>query len=120
MRLTEFDLESQGAVWLNGRDYGLEGRVLATCVALLLAAVVWVRPGRQTSERMFWEADDSQASEPGRVASTLLGDLPGGYRDSGAASEDRSTDSGAARRVVRNLNAEFGTSRVQITRSKKP
>ena len=80
----------------------------------------WVHPGRQTSERMFWEADDSQASEPGSVASTLLGDLPGGYRDSGAASEDRSTDSGAARRVVRNLNAEFGTSRVQITRSKKP
>ncbi len=97
MRLTELNFEPRGTGWLVGGDYGLEGGVLATCMVVLLAAVVWVRPKPGGPERVFWDAANSEASEPVSIGGSLLGDLPGRNLDSGGAGKHREVDGGAAR-----------------------
>ena len=56
MRLTELNLDLRGAEWLTGGDYGFEGGLLATGMALALSASVWMLPVQRPAARMFWDA----------------------------------------------------------------
>lgn len=89
IRLTDLNLEPRGVDWLSGGDYGLEGGVLATGVALALAAVVWAWPGPRGTRPLYWHR---AAPAPVRPAGgSLFGDSP---VDGGASRRDREgTDS---------------------------
>lgn len=63
IRLTELNLESRAAAWLTGGNYGLEGGVLATCMALVLAVALWCLPVRKNSPRMLWETRHTERFE---------------------------------------------------------
>ncbi len=56
IRLTGLNLDLHGVEWLNGGSYGMEGGAMASCAALLLAAVVWFLRGRRATPRTLWEA----------------------------------------------------------------
>ena len=74
--LTEFHLEPRGTAWLYGGDYGLEGGILATGVALVLAAVVWAWPGPRGTKPLYWHRA-ATTSNPSRSADgSLFRDLP--------------------------------------------
>lgn len=60
IRLTGLNMESRSAAWLAGGGYGLEGGVLATGAALLLAAALWLLPRPKLEAQMLWERQDSQ------------------------------------------------------------
>ncbi len=79
IRLTELNLEPRMADWLTGGVYGLEGGVLATCMALLLAAAIWLLPQRADSAAMLWE--QKAAGSPNDVEAT--GSLPDYQPDNG-------------------------------------
>ena len=84
IRLTDLNLEPRGADWLSGGDYGLEGGVLATGVALALAAVVWAWPGPRGTRPLYWHR---AAPAPVRSAGgSLFGDSP---VDGSASRRDR-------------------------------
>ncbi len=55
IRLTELNLELRGEEWLTGGKYGLEGGVLASGAALVLAAAVWWLPRRRSEGPLLWE-----------------------------------------------------------------
>ena len=79
MRLTELNLELRGEEWLAGGGYGLEGGVLASAMALLLAAAVWWLPRRGFSGRLLWEtAGDAPDIEGKGPAAGPLGIAAGG------------------------------------------
>ena len=99
IRLTDLNFESRGAEWLAGGDYGLEGGVLATCMAILLAGIVWARPWWRGPQRMFWEAPGTGAPQKAGSLGTLFGDLPGRGGHSGGAREDGKADGGTAHRT---------------------
>ena len=99
IRLTEFNFESRGAGWLTGGDYGLEGGVLATCMAVLLAGIVWARPRWRGAEQMFWEALSSGGPETAGVVGAMPSGLSGRDPDPGDAREDRNADGDAAHRT---------------------
>lgn len=76
IRLTDLQLEPRGADWLSGGDYGLEGGILATGVALALAAVVWAWPGPRGARPLYWHRA-APAPAPARPAGeSLFRDLP--------------------------------------------
>ena len=99
IRLTDLNFESRGAEWLAGGGYGLEGGVLATCMAVLLAGIVWACPRWRGPERMFWEAPGTGGSQTAGSLDTLLGDLPGRGGHSGGAYKDGEADGGTAHRT---------------------
>ena len=99
IRLTDLNFESRGAGWLAGGDYGLEGGVLATCMAVLLAGIVLARPRWRGPERMFWEGPFEGRAETAGGADTMLGNLSGRGGDSGGAGEDGNADGDTAHRA---------------------
>ena len=79
MRLTELNLELRGEEWLAGGAYGLEGGVLASVAALVLAAAVWWLPRGGFSGRLLWETGEDPAGSAGeRPAAGPLGIAAGG------------------------------------------
>lgn len=97
IRLTELNLESRTAAWLAGGDYGLEGGVLATGMALVLAAAVWRLPARKNPPRMLWETRQQEDFEASGSAPGVARDLPADDRVADGYSEDREADCDAAR-----------------------
>ncbi len=97
IRLTELNLEPRAAAWLTGGDYGLEGGVLATCMALVLAAAVWRLPARKNPPRMLWETRKPERFEASGAALGLARDLPADDRVADGDGEDRQADGDAAR-----------------------
>ena len=61
IRLTELNLELGGARWLTGGDYGLEGGVLATGMAVALGAGFALLPRRKGGRQLLWQADRAGA-----------------------------------------------------------
>ena len=92
IRLTELNLELQGREWLTGGDYGLEGGVLASVAALLVATAVWRLPSRRPSGSMLWDSEGIWVP-PGRdlVPGGPVG-MAGGNRSADGPSEDRTAD----------------------------
>ena len=76
IRLTDWNFEPRAAGWLTGGDYGLEGGVLATGTALLLAMALWIFPRREPRRAMLWEheAADGAGRPGGLLGDRLAGD----------------------------------------------
>lgn len=88
IRLTDWNFEPRAAGWLTGGDYGLEGGVLATGMALLLAAALWIFPRREPHRGMLWEveAGGGAARPEGLLGVRLAGNgQPGGNGEDGDA-----------------------------------
>ena len=56
IRLSDLNLRLGRPEWVTGGDYGFEGGLLATGVALALLAIVWRLPESGASEPMLWDA----------------------------------------------------------------
>lgn len=96
IRLSDFNLRLGQPEWVTGGDYGFEGGLLATGMALALLAIVWRLPAPAASEPMLWDAPREDRS----VLPTGLGgiDRAAGGEPDGAAGEreDGEADAGAA------------------------
>ena len=97
IRLTELNLELGGAEWLTGGDYGLEGGVLATGMALVLGAGVGLLPPRRDGSRLLWQTVRAPCSGTENAEASSLRDVPPGVVLDSAGREDRETDDGPAR-----------------------
>ncbi len=95
IRLTGLNMESRSVAWVTGGAYGLEGGVLATGAALLLAAALWLLPRPKLAAPMLWEQQSSQA---GNRRGPVLG-LGGGASGGGGTGcrESRQADGRPAR-----------------------
>ena len=76
IRLTDLHLEPRGVDWLFGGDYGLEGGILATGVALALAAVVWAWPGPRGTRPLYWHRAATSPVPARPAGGSLFRDLP--------------------------------------------
>ena len=96
IRLTELNLQLQGEEWLSGGNYGLEGGMLATGAALLLAVAVWCFPRSNDGVEMLWETGlESAQLRPQAHSGIPLGLSPSaGGDDSGG--KERTPHGGAA------------------------
>ena len=97
IRLTELNLELQGREWLTGGDYGLEGGVLASVAALLVASAVWRLPSRHPSGSMLWDSGEGLVP-PGRdLVPSGSASVVAGVRSTDGPGEDRTADGRPAR-----------------------
>ncbi len=97
IRLTELNLELRGSEWLTGGGYGLEGGALATGMALLLGAVVWLAPIPGSPARSLWETGVPHETGPADPRSQPPLDVSAGSVDDGSRGQDREADRGATR-----------------------
>ena len=95
IRLSDLNLRLGQPEWVTGGDYGLEGGLLATGMALALLAIVWRLSAPAASEPMLWDA-------PREDSSVLAAGLGGIGRAAGGESggrvgerEDGEVDAGA-------------------------
>ncbi|MDE0106934.1 MAG: type II CAAX endopeptidase family protein [Bryobacterales bacterium] len=96
IRLSDLNLRLGRPEWVTGGDYGFEGGLLATGMALALLAVVWRLPTLAVSEPMLW---DAPREDRGVVATGLGGiDHAAGAESGGPVSEreDGEVDAGTA------------------------
>ncbi len=96
IRLSDLNLRLGQPEWVTGGDYGFEGGLLATGMALALLAIVWRLPAPAASEPMLWDAPREDRS----ALATGLGGIDraaGGEPDGPAGErEDGEADAGAA------------------------
>ena len=92
IRLTDLNLELHGQEWLTGGDYGMEGGVLASGAALLVALAIWWLPARRPSGRMLWDSEEIWVSRGRGISIGRSLGLAGHDRPADAAGEDRTPD----------------------------
>lgn len=107
MRLSELNLRLGQPEWATGGDYGFEGGLLATGMALALLAIIWRLPAPGASEPMLWNAPRRDRGVPatglggidraaGGESGGTVGDREDGEVDAGTAG---SVDSRPERRI---------------------
>ena len=98
IRLTELNLELGGTRWLTGGDYGLEGGVLATGMAVALGAGFALLPRRKGGQHLLWQADRSRGGgRSGARSAALAGTGARGVGTRSAEGEDSEADGNPAR-----------------------
>ncbi len=81
IRLTELNLESSGAAWLTGGEYGPEAGAIGTVGAVAMGAILWVLPRREVKTAQLWEPETELTIGATDASNASLGDVFGGADD---------------------------------------
>lgn len=90
IRLTELNLESTGAAWLTGGEYGPEAGLTGTAGAFAMAAILWFVPRREVKTALLWEFESDFTMEAVDASDASLADAAGS--GGAAAGQSREAD----------------------------